>query len=346
MVIADGGFQGNATLFRKYIGPRPDLVVQRGAGTGQGDGLTMAINAGAATTALDAFYGGILNRDALTDARLWPYPELDSIATAGMIVDSTGHRFVDEGLGGVAIANLLARRENPADGLLVFDSRAWEHAGRSARVPVNPCMVTAGGTLHEADTLESLAARIEVPARQLVLTVEAFNRAIAQGALASLQPARSSGKQAAQPIQAPPFLPSRFAPASPTPWAALQPMPTRRCSGHRANPFTACLQPAARQADSKAADALPTSAGWPRPASSACARPRPRWARTSPPEPIVFNPPRETDPMTTSQALTLGYLSIPDITPSALISAGARAGFSAVGLRISGRRPSDDYSEK
>ena len=114
VIIADGGFQGNATLFRKYIGPRPDLVVQRGAGTGQGDGLTMAIEAGAATTALDAFYGGILHRDALTDARLWPYPELDSVTTAGMIVDSTGQRFVDEGLGGVAIANLLARRDNPA----------------------------------------------------------------------------------------------------------------------------------------------------------------------------------------------------------------------------------------
>src|SRR5690606_3850054 len=32
VVLADGGFQGDAELVRRYISDRPDLIVQRGAG--------------------------------------------------------------------------------------------------------------------------------------------------------------------------------------------------------------------------------------------------------------------------------------------------------------------------
>ena len=65
VVIADGGFPGNAELFRKYIGPRPDRVLMRHAGTAIGDGLKMAADAGAALVGLDRFYGHLLSRDAM-----------------------------------------------------------------------------------------------------------------------------------------------------------------------------------------------------------------------------------------------------------------------------------------
>jgi len=42
------------------------------------------------------------------------------------------------------------------------------------------------------------------------------------------------------------------------------------------------------------------------------------------------------------RVLTLGYLSIADADPVELIQAAAKAGFSAVGLRITGRRPEED----
>ena len=42
VVIADGGFPGDPELFRRHIGPRPDLVLQRHAGTAVGDGIRMA----------------------------------------------------------------------------------------------------------------------------------------------------------------------------------------------------------------------------------------------------------------------------------------------------------------
>ena len=65
VVIADGGFPGNADLFRKYIGPRPDRVLMRHAGTAIGDCLNMAVEAGAALVGLDRFYGHLMSRDAM-----------------------------------------------------------------------------------------------------------------------------------------------------------------------------------------------------------------------------------------------------------------------------------------
>ena len=49
VVIADGGFPGDAELFRQHIGPRPDRVLMRHAGTALGDGLKMAEAVGAAS---------------------------------------------------------------------------------------------------------------------------------------------------------------------------------------------------------------------------------------------------------------------------------------------------------
>lgn len=100
VVIADGGFQGNAELFRQHIGPEPGSVLQRGAGNGMGDGMRMAQEAGAALVGLDRFYGHILCRDAFSNERLWPYPQIDLVAAAAIVVGADGRRFLDESLGG------------------------------------------------------------------------------------------------------------------------------------------------------------------------------------------------------------------------------------------------------
>lgn len=103
IVIADGGFPANADLFREYIGLRPDRVLMRHAGTAIGDGLKMATEAGAALVGLDRFYGHLMSRDAMENPGLWPYPQIDAIATAAIVVDRHGYRLLDEGLGGISI---------------------------------------------------------------------------------------------------------------------------------------------------------------------------------------------------------------------------------------------------
>ncbi|MBI3937867.1 MAG: FAD-binding protein [Betaproteobacteria bacterium] len=205
VVLADGGFQGNAALVRQYICARPERLKQRGAGTGRGDGLQMAIAAGAKLAGVDRFYGHVLSRDAMTNDRLWPYPYLDSLATAGVVVGPAGERFVDEGRGGVYIANAIARLADPLSAAIIFDHAIWEGPGRNGLIPANPHLPAVGGTLIRAGDLEALARELGVPPRPLLDTVRGYDDAIHRGALASLAPARRSSRHRACPVAVAPF---------------------------------------------------------------------------------------------------------------------------------------------
>lgn len=192
VVLADGGFQGNESALREHVTPSPSGVKQRSAGTGLGDGLRMAREAGAGITSLDAFYGHVLSRDALHSDRLWPYPQLDELAAAGVVVDRTGGRFADEGLGGVFLANAIARQPDPLAAVIVFDARIWKTAGCAAAIPPNPTLVTAGGTLLAAESIEALALAAGLDAEVLAATISDYNGALReQGGCAHLSPERS-----------------------------------------------------------------------------------------------------------------------------------------------------------
>lgn len=192
VLIADGGFQSNLELLRENITAQPSKVMQRGAATGVGDGLRMARAAGAATSELTDFYGHLLSRDAFNNDQVWPYPQCDELGVAGIVINANGERFVDEGMGGVFVANAIARLDDPLSACAVFDEQVWQGPGRNARIPANPLLVEAGGTVHAAPTLAALAKLISVPAGKLEETVSEYNKAYAAGTLAELHPARSS----------------------------------------------------------------------------------------------------------------------------------------------------------
>jgi fumarate reductase flavoprotein subunit len=205
VVIADGGFPGDKELFRRHIGPSPERVLQRHAGTAVGDGLRMAERAGAALTRLDRFYGHLLSRDAMDDEGLWPYPQIDAVATAGIVVDPEGRRLLDEGLGGISITNDLARLDDPLCATVICDAAIWDTAGRAAQIPPNPQLVEGGGTLHEADTIEAIAALAGIEPATLRATVEAYNEAVRNGRAGELSPLRSTKSGAPRPIETSPF---------------------------------------------------------------------------------------------------------------------------------------------
>jgi fumarate reductase flavoprotein subunit len=192
VVIADGGFQGNIELLRENISSQPSKVMQRGAATGVGDGLRMARAIGAATSELAHFYGHLLSRDAFSNDKVWPYPQCDELGTAGIVINTSGERFVDEGRGGVFVANAIARLDDPLSAFALFDEQVWQGPGRNARIPANPLLVKAGATVHSAPTLAALAVLIGVPAAKLGQTVSEYNNAHAAGTLAALDPVRSS----------------------------------------------------------------------------------------------------------------------------------------------------------
>ena len=206
VVIADGGYQADEAMFRRHIGPGFARILQRGAANSRGDGVRMAQQAGADVGGFDAFYGHLQSRDALDDPRLWPYPELDAVGAAALVVGPDARRVCDEGLGGVSIANALARLDDPAGAVLIGDSAIWDGPGRSARFPANPFLERYGGTVHRAPTLAELAARLGLDARELEATVGSYNRALTAGNLAGLVPTRTESKARAWPIVAPPFI--------------------------------------------------------------------------------------------------------------------------------------------
>ena len=96
-----------------------------------GDGLRMALEAGATAVNLQYFYGHLIARKALVDDRFWPYPRLDSFVDEGILIDRHGRRFVDEGRGDVAVANELARSDDPTGATLIFDHESWEASKHS-----------------------------------------------------------------------------------------------------------------------------------------------------------------------------------------------------------------------
>lgn len=206
VVIADGGFPADPELFRRHIGPRPERVLQRHAGSAVGDGLRMAKAAGAALTRLDRFYGHLLSRDAMHDDGLWPYPQIDAVATASIVVDRSGRRLIDEGLGGISITNDLARLADPLCATVICDAAIWESAGRAAQIPPNPQIERGGGTLYRADTIAALADAAGLDRDTLRDTVGAYNEAVRNGAGAALAPPRSARSGNPRPIEVPPFL--------------------------------------------------------------------------------------------------------------------------------------------
>jgi fumarate reductase flavoprotein subunit len=209
-VIADGGFQANMDLMRTYISPEPERLLQRGAATGNGDGLKLAISVEAESIGMDSFYGHLLGREALENEKLWPYPIVDPIARHSIVVNGDGERFLDEGMGGVHMANAVARMDDPLSATVIFDDAVWNGVAADNRYPpcMNPIFVNAGGTVLTADNLDDLAAKIGIPPDRLAKTVSDFNAAIAaaaEGAALTLAPTRTTGTFKPEPIATAPF---------------------------------------------------------------------------------------------------------------------------------------------
>ena len=205
VVLADGGFQGNLDLVRKHICSVPEKLKQRGPSTGVGDGLRMAQGMGAHITDLSYFYGHMLSRDSFTNDVVWPYPQLDELGVVGMVADTAGNRFADEGLGGVHLANAIAKLADPLTAWAIFDEAIWQGPGTTARIPANPHLVKAGGTMLKANTLRELAALAGIAAGPLESTVAERQRALSAGRLGELDPPRTPSAVEAMPIQQPPF---------------------------------------------------------------------------------------------------------------------------------------------
>lgn len=206
VAIADGGFQANAEMVRRYIGPTPERMLVRAAPGGRGDGIRMAEAAGAALGGFGAFYGHLHHIDAMKNERLWPYPHFDAVAETSLLVGADGKRFTDEGLGGVYMTNAIAHLQDPLSTFVIYDDAMWKgEPGKAPPVAVNPFLMSGGGWMHSAPNLAALASMVGLPPTALEETVREYNDAVINDRVAQLKPTRTTTRFKPLPIATAPF---------------------------------------------------------------------------------------------------------------------------------------------
>ena len=130
---------------------------------------------------------------------------MDTPIHFGIAVDGDAKRFCDEGLGGVYIANEIARLADPLAAVAIFDAGIWNAEAAHVTRPPNPLVPKVGGTMHQASSLEGVAALAGLPAEALRGTVEDYNRAVDAQAFSSLEPSRTPAVYRPRPIRTAPF---------------------------------------------------------------------------------------------------------------------------------------------
>lgn len=209
VVLATGGFQGNAELMARYVSPQAESMVLRANPWSTGDGLLAALDAGAALTpGLDTFYGHALSAPP---ARFGAdrFQEMShKYGAMAVALNLHGQRFADESAGtGEETLNIAIARQPHATAAYVFDAATADRpydAGPLARVIVERAR-DAGGPVVQADTLEELAERMHAwgfPPREVLQTLRGFNEAVGAGSAARLHPPR---RGLAYPVQQAPF---------------------------------------------------------------------------------------------------------------------------------------------
>ena len=209
VILASGGFQSNVEMRARYLGGWSEGLIVRGSRFNTGEGLQMALDAGAQAAGQWGDY-----HSAPIDANS---PRVEGGVTAiyiyqlGVIVNGAGQRFVDEGEDFrdntyVKFSKLMTQQPGGVSWCILDQQArrdpAWERGVRTITPPV------------EANTFEDLAAAIGVPIETLTRTLNDYNAAVDRDT--AFDPDRRDGKAAtattppksnwALPIEEPPYL--------------------------------------------------------------------------------------------------------------------------------------------
>jgi tricarballylate dehydrogenase len=206
VVLACGGFEGNAEMMSRYVGPRSAYLrpICRGGYFNRGEGIQMALGIGAAAAGDFGSYHAepIDPRAGGSEPSVFIFPY-------GILVNKDGRRFVDEAPGTVdAHYERVTRRiYEQRDGLAytILDAK-------HLRIPNYRLGIRTRKPPVSADSIETLATALQVPPEALGATVRDYNAACAPGswrpleldglATRGLAPPKSNW---AAPLDEPPF---------------------------------------------------------------------------------------------------------------------------------------------
>lgn len=175
VVLACGGYEGNAELMARYHGAKGMTCrpVARGGSYNKGEGIEMALAAGAATAGnFSLFHAEPVDpRSGDPEAAIMAF-------TYGVLVNVAGERFVDEARGPVDAWYERTTRDIHAQ----ERGMAWmilDAAGQA--VPNVKTAIRTEEPAVVAGSIAELAAKIDVDVDTLVATIEAYNAACPQG---------------------------------------------------------------------------------------------------------------------------------------------------------------------
>lgn len=212
VVLAAGGFQASPEWRARYLGPGWDLVKVRGSRYDTGDGIRMAMQAGAAAYGnWSGCHAASWDRDApdMNELRFNTQFKRDDF-NLSIMVNNNGERFADEGedVWGYIYARMgAAIRTQPGQvAWQVYDGKVQSLLHADYRLP-NACRVVA-------DSLEDLAGQmVGMNQKGFLSTVAAFNHAVQSDV--PFDHRRKDGRRTqglpidksnwAQPLDTPPF---------------------------------------------------------------------------------------------------------------------------------------------
>jgi 3-oxosteroid 1-dehydrogenase len=183
VVLACGGFEWNPELVRAHIGY---AVQPLSPPNNVGDGLTMAMDAGAQLANMTSYWGTpvMFDPDITRDGELVPQFEWGRGAPSSIVVNRHGHRFANEALPyndfpkafGIYDATTV-EFPNAGPAYLVFDQTVRDTQRILSMHPGDP----DPAWLHAAESVADLAEHVGIDPTALVATVERYNEHAAKG---------------------------------------------------------------------------------------------------------------------------------------------------------------------
>ncbi|KAF2664882.1 fumarate reductase/succinate dehydrogenase flavo protein domain-containing protein [Microthyrium microscopicum] len=178
VILAAGGFARNDEMRKKYQAPAITADWSSASEGDQGDAITAAMKAGAATALLDSAWWGASQMDPATGTRYWCL--YDRVLPHSIIVDQSAKRFTNESQNYNSMGTSLWNRhkENPAiPSYLIIDSQHRNKYVLSGKfMPGNtPQSAIDSGFIFKGETVQELAQKIGLNASSLNDTVQRFN---------------------------------------------------------------------------------------------------------------------------------------------------------------------------
>jgi tricarballylate dehydrogenase len=175
VALASGGFEGNSEMMTRYLGHRAAYLrpVCKGGYYNRGEGIQMALDAGAAAGGEFGNYHAepVDPRSGISEPSIFIFPY-------GVLVNKEGVRFTDEGPGTVdAWYERITRKVYAqTDGIAycVLDQKVKD-------IPNYRLGIRTDQPAIEANTLEELARKLDIPVEDFVATVGAYNSACKGG---------------------------------------------------------------------------------------------------------------------------------------------------------------------